>query len=101
MLGGFSDELRPQLVEIANEMFDEKKPLPNVPSAFLHFLVLPLDSNWSVVAGERKADAKPPTPIYIGFLDGEIKKIPTRLSWSAATSAKPPRETESRSRRLR
>ncbi len=99
ILGGFTDELRPLFVTIPNELFDEKQPLPYAPSVFQHFLVFTLDSGWSLPAGQRKADVKPPYPILIGFLDGEIKQIPAQLIWGAASATKPPRETESRSRR--
>jgi hypothetical protein len=96
ILGGFTDELRQNHVTIADEeLFDATSNEYNVTQ---RYLVMTLDGQWSLPAGERKADAKPPTQILIGFLDGEIKKIPTRLSWSQMVAGGPPRETESRSR---
>ena len=96
VLGGQSDELYPGLVTIVPDVFDFSEPTNY--GVDRKFLQVTLDAQWAIPPRDRTVDAKPPTEILIGFLDGEIKTIPTRLRWDTVSASKPPRESESRSR---
>jgi hypothetical protein len=63
----------------------------------LRYVVMTLTEQWTIPAGERKVQSAPPTPIYIGFGDGVVAKVPTRLSWQTTLGIVPPRASESRS----
>jgi hypothetical protein len=95
ILGGFSDELRMHVARLADEVFDSTDDKFGVTQRFLNWT---LDGQWGIPAGERKVEGKPPTDIYTGLMDENIKKIPTRIQWEAAAAVKPPREDESRKR---